>query len=144
MEELKTNLKPIYEDLLKLGSLTGSRAFGSAAISSDWDIIVPVSNMDNVSLIIGDMDTQDSNYFKGFWIDSLVDKKKINIIPLHPYEYALWVQATIEMKNLYERLPPAVRFPIFLGDKMKKYAMFQGYVSLHRALGVIGKEGGKN
>lgn len=111
----------IYDELLELGFLTGSRAFGTAAEDSDYDIVVSMTNIQKVMKIIEGLETTQSDYFNGFYIDT--DGMKINIIPVHPDEIIPWMMATEGVKAILSK----VDF-----EKQQKYALFQGIRSLVR------------
>lgn len=107
------------DELLELGFLTGSRAFGTEKEDSDFDIVISIKNMQKVLSIIEGKEITESNYFKGFYIDD--NSKKINIIPVHPKEYIPWEMATVAVSAILKK----AEF-----TQEQKYALFQGIRSL--------------
>lgn len=114
----------IKEQLLELGFLTGSRAFGTSGAGSDFDIVISVTELQKVHEIIKGFTITESNYFKGFYIED--NGEKINIIPVHPDDYVPWYLTTKAMT--------AILSEVHL-EKHKKYAVFSGIRALVSASG---------
>lgn len=116
------SLESIYAQLLAIGFLTGSRAFGTARNDSDYDIVFPVTERQRVNDIITGLDTTQSDYFAGFYIN--VDGKIINLIPVHPHEYLPWYLATKAMSSTLKDSG--------IVDPIKKYSVFMGIISFYK------------
>lgn len=114
----------ILDRLLRIGFLTGSRAFGTSRSDSDWDIVYPIQYAGEISDIIKDMPKDPSNYFSGYCISD--NGKVINLIPVHPHEFLPWVLATKAMTATLKESG--------IVDPIKKYAIFQGIVCLYKGM----------
>jgi hypothetical protein len=114
----------ILAELLKIGFLTGSRAFGTARDDSDYDIVYPVQYSAEIATIIDGLDRSPSNYFAGYCVT--IDGKDINLIPVHPHEFLPWVLATKAMTATLKESG--------IIDPIKKYAIFQGIVCLYKGM----------
>jgi hypothetical protein len=114
----------ILSELLKVGFLTGSRAFGTEREDSDYDIVYPIQYSDEVDEIIEGMERSPSNYFAGYCVT--IDGKEINLIPVHPHEFLPWVLATKAMTATLKESG--------IVDPIKKYAIFQGIVCLFKGM----------
>jgi hypothetical protein len=73
------------EKLLRMGFLTGSRAYGTAGRDSDWDIVINRPDLERVHAMLKGLTLKPSSYFSGFHVT--IDHESINIIPVHPDEY---------------------------------------------------------
>ena len=113
----------IRTKVLKYGEVTGSQAYGTAHVDSDFDIAVPIGWMSKVMEIIGDRETVDSDYGAGFYFRD-GDGVVVNIIPLHFHAYEAWVLATKMMTVALKDMP-------YLSST-SKYAMFEGFVALFK------------
>ena len=112
----------ILDQLLKIGFLTGSRAFGTNRDDSDYDIVFSIEDSSLVNDIIGKIEKTPSNYFAGYYIyDSGI---LINLIPVHPHEFLPWYLATKAMQSTLAT--SGMTSPI------KKYAVFSGMVALYK------------
>jgi hypothetical protein len=109
----------IKEELLKLGFLTGSRAFGTAGVGSDWDIVISVTELQKVAQIIDGKTIKESDYFKGFYVEE--GGEEINIIPVHPDEYLPWYLTTKAVSAILQEAS---------FEKSQKYALFNGIRAL--------------
>ena len=106
-----TNLnipKRSITDILSLGFLTGSRVLGGWKEESDWDIVVSILNKQEAIGIIEphSVSTEPSEYFAGITY-YITDNKgfnyfnhKINLIFVHPNEYAAWYYATVALSGI--------------------------------------------
>lgn len=123
-----------YKQLLEIGFLTGSRAFGTSNEGSDYDICYPINKQCQIDEIIKELERTPSNYFAGYTVSSYEDGvyMKLNLIPVHPHEYKCWYLATQAMKSTL-KIASLERKPI------KKYAVFMGIVSLFK--GVLEERG---
>lgn len=90
-------MKSVLDELLEVGFLTGSRAFGTNREDSDWDIIYPIYDSNLIKTIIGERGTHSSEYFAGYCIQDGIHN--INLIPLHPHEIIPWILATLSLKS---------------------------------------------
>lgn len=108
----------ILRELLNIGFLTGSRAFGTATEKSDYDIFFSVTDWATIDRIIAGFDRTPSEYFTGFYIK--VEDKTLNLIPLHPHEVLPWWLATKAMTATF--INSGVVSPI------KKYSIFMAIV----------------
>lgn len=109
--------------LLKVGFLTGSRAFGTNRDDSDYDIVYSVDDSQKINDIIGGMERSPSEYFSGYFIRA-DDGKQINLIPVHPHEYLPWYLATKAMTSTLKQSG--------IADPIRKYSVFMGIVSLFK------------
>lgn len=112
----------ILDQLLKIGFLTGSRAFGTNNDDSDYDIVYSVEDGARVSDIIGSLEKIPSNYFAGYYIHD--NGITINLIPVHPHEFLPWYLATKATK--------ATLATSGITSPIKKYAVFSGMVALYK------------
>jgi hypothetical protein len=120
----------IRDELLKIGFLTGSRAFGTNREDSDYDIVYSVVDSCLISKVIEGRETTPSDYFAGYCFRD-DDSALINLIPVHPHEFLPWYLATRAMKETLKI--SGIDSPI------KKYAVFMGIVSLYK--GTVQEEG---
>jgi predicted nucleotidyltransferase len=104
----------VLKSLLEIGFLTGSQAFGTARIDSDYDIVYSVVDALKISIITGGYKSIQSDYNAGYTIQ--IEGKTINLIPVHPHEFLPWYLTTKAMKGMFE-------FYTF-ESKIKKYALF--------------------
>lgn len=125
--EMKDSIK---DQLLQIGFLTGSRAFGGATDESDYDIVYCITDKTKVKNIIGDMPRTDSAYFQGYYITDENDKKRINVIPVSPSDYMPWFLATEAMKATFSLSG--------ISNPIQKYALFQGLVAMYKGMGEKG------
>jgi len=114
----------IVEELIDYGFITGSQAFGTAREDSDIDIVYPVYYSSHIQRIISGYDITKSEYFSGYYI--VKDGTIINLIPVHPHEFLPWYLATKAMT--------ATLIASEIVDPIKKYAIFQGIVSLYKGM----------
>jgi len=123
-------MNSLLEKLLRVGFLTGSRAFGGFTDESDWDIVHSIEDTALVASIIGNLPHEQSAYFSGYYIE--YEGVKINIIPVHPHEFLPWYLATEAFKAtwLKSRIPGAI----------KKYAAFGALINMFR--GLVEERGG--
>jgi hypothetical protein len=112
----------MLKELLQIGFLTGSQAFGTAREDSDFDIVISIEDSGRVNDIIGDVEKVPSDYFSGYCISD--GNKTINIIPVHPHEFLCWYLATKAMKATLKESG--------ISDPIRKYAVFMGIVSLYK------------
>jgi hypothetical protein len=110
------------DELLTVGFLTGSRAFGTARENSDYDIMFSVRASDYVDGILEDLERTPSNYFSGYFV--VVDDTQFNLIPVHPCELVPWLLATEALKATLAKSG--------LIATVKKHAIFMGIVSLFK------------
>jgi len=112
----------ILDQLLTIGFLTGSRAFGTNRDDSDYDIVFSIEDSGRIDDIIGKLEKTPSNYFAGYYVyDNGVT---INLIPVHPHEFLPWYLATKAMK--------ATLATSGITSPIKKYAVFSGMVALYK------------
>jgi len=90
-------MKSVLDELLEVGFLTGSRAFGTNRDDSDWDIIYPIYEGALIATILEGKERKPSDYFAGYCIQD--GGYTINLIPLHPHEIIPWVLATLSLKS---------------------------------------------
>lgn len=112
----------VLEKLLKIGFLTGSRAFGTNHDNSDYDIVYSVEDGPFISDAIGSLEKTPSNYFAGYYVND--GGKLINLIPVHPHEFLPWYLATQAMKATLKTSN--------ITSAIKKYAVFSGMVALYK------------
>lgn len=112
----------MLEKLLRIGFLTGSRAFGTNREDSDYDIVYSIESSAIIADIIGDLEKTPSNYFSGYFIKD--GDKQINLIPVHPHDYLPWYLATKAMTVTLTQSE--------IIDPIKKYSVFMGIVSLFK------------
>lgn len=124
---MMTSSQEILTKLLRIGFLTGSRAYGTSKEDSDWDIVYPIDKSDEVKSIISGYEETSSAYFSGKYIT--VGRKKINLIPVHPHDYLPWYLATKAMTATLKLSG--------IDEPINKYAVFMGIVSLYK--GVVEK-----
>ena len=94
---IPNNLSPtILEQLLKIGFLTGSRAFGTVRKFSDWDIVYSIEDTAIVDSLLSNYTKRPSAYFNGYFI--FEGATEINLIPVHFHEFFPWYLATEAMK----------------------------------------------
>lgn len=118
----------IKEELLEIGFLSGSRAYGTAVDklrrvdemehnTSDWDIVVSIKDIQKVDLILMGLPRKQSDYFNGFYV--IVDNELLNIIPVHPSAYEDWYLTTKCMTTLLSEveLPKTIKCSVFEGFK---------------------------
>lgn len=115
--------RDILAELLKVGFLTGSRAFGTNRRDSDYDIVYSIDDSHIIDGIIEGITRIPSAYFSGYLIG--VDNKDINLIPVHPHEYLPWFLATKAMTATLQQSR--------IVNKIQKYAIFEGMVALFKA-----------
>lgn len=130
-------------DILKLFPfrdvfLTGSRAFGWASATSDWDVCVLVGNRSQAEKILREnaVDAIDragesfkqSDYNSGFKAFTLLGE--INIIPLHPLDMICWWMATQQTKKLGQL--PGVRER--LSSREMKLGIFEQQLGFFKTL----------
>jgi len=123
----------IRDELLKIGFLTGSRAFGTNRNESDYDIVYSVVDSHIVARLIEGREKTPSDYFAGYYFYD-TDGAQVNMIPVHPHEFLPWYLATRAMKETLKI--SGIDSPI------KKYAVFMGIVSLYK--GTVQEEGTVN
>jgi predicted nucleotidyltransferase len=113
----------IRDELLKIGFLTGSRAFGTNRPDSDYDIVYSVVDSPIVARIIEGRETISSDYFAGYYFRD-DDGAQVNLIPVHPHEFLPWYLATRAMKETLKISG--------IDSTIKKYSVFMGIVSLYK------------
>jgi len=113
----------LLEQLLDVGFLTGSRAFGTARPNSDWDIVYSIKDTTKINRLLRGMERHPSAYFSGYFVDS--GTGVLNMIPVHPMDYSPWYLATHAMQ--------ATLCHAKIKDPTDKYALFQGLVALYKA-----------
>ena len=125
VSEIVTNSTEIdvLPHLLTVGFLTGSRAFGTAKETSDWDIVYPIYDSEKIDDIIRGFHRTESNYFAGFYISNM--NRQINLIPVHPHEFLPWFLATRAFCPTLQQSG--------ISNTIDKYAVFQGMISLFKA-----------
>jgi hypothetical protein len=109
----------IKDQLLEIGFLTGSRAYGTEKKDSDFDIVINIKDLQMAYHRIGDKEVKESEYFGGFYFSEGDDK--INVIPVHPNEYEPWYFTTKAMTAILEHA---------VCSQEEKYAMFSGIKAL--------------
>lgn len=114
----------MLDELLKVGFLTGSRAFGTASADSDYDVAYSIEDDGQVLATIGDLPKTKSDYFCGYYIK--VEDIQINLIPLHPHDYFPWWLATKAVAATLGRSG--------VSNPVHKYAVFMGIVSLFKGV----------
>ena len=102
---------------------TGSVAFGEANETSDVDIVFPIMAMEDVNakLKAVSISAETSDYNNGlhFFVPFDGNNATINLMFLHPLDYAVWSKAT----KVYPMLT--------LGfDRSKRHALFQSLCAL--------------
>ena len=112
----------MLDELLKIGFLTGSRAFGTARDDSDYDVVYSIEDSARIAEVIGSNETTQSDYFAGYYIHA--DGKQINLIPVHPHEFLPWYLATKAMTATLKSSG--------INDPIRKYAIFSGIVALYK------------
>ena len=112
----------ILEQLLKVGFLTGSRAFGTNRKDSDYDIVYSIEDSAIIADILGNQERTPSGYFSGYCVKD--GDKIINLIPVHPHEYLPWYLATKAMTVTLKQSG--------INDPIRKYSVFMGMVSLFK------------
>lgn len=110
-------------ELLEVGFLTGSRAFGTARPDSDFDIVYSIEQSPKISAIIEGIEKYPSDYFAGYYVN--IDSQQVNLIPVHPHEYLPWYLATKAMT--------ASLTISGIDNPIDKYSVFSGMVSLFKA-----------
>ncbi len=108
--------------LLKIGFLTGSRAFGTSREDSDYDVVYSIDDSQKITDILGDAKRSPSDYFAGYFV--IDGDKQINLIPVHPHEYLPWYLATKAMTATLKQSG--------IIDPIRKYSVFMGIVSLFK------------
>lgn len=93
---------------------TGSRVFECASSSSDYDIIIPLADVNEASSVLktefGYSRNEDSDYHNGIKIYfANFDAKCINLIPLNPHEYMYWKLTTETIKNACRIDPSSIK-----------------------------------
>jgi predicted nucleotidyltransferase len=129
------NEYPILNSLLKIGFLTGSVAFGTAAADSDYDICYDISKTGEIEELIPEAvlgDKYESNYNNGWKINERCIS--INLIPLHPHEYACWYLTTKSMMAIMKELP--------IISKIRIHSIFGGMVQHFKGVMPISEESG--
>lgn len=119
----------MLEELLKIGFLTGSRAYGTAKENSDYDIVYSIEDSERVDFIIAGRTRSPSNYFAGYYVYD--GDKQINLIPVHPHDFLPWYLATKAMAATLRQSG--------IIDPIKKYSVFMGIVSLFK--GTVKEQG---
>ena len=119
----------MLNELLEIGFLAGSRAFGTARDDSDYDIVYSIDDAIKIDAIIQGCVRKPSDYFAGYYIQS--GNRQINLIPVHPHEYLPWYLATKAMT--------ATLIESGIKDTIKKYSVFMGIVSLFK--GMVDRQG---
>ena len=108
--------------LLKIGFLTGSRAFGTNRVDSDYDVVYSIDDSQKIADILGDAKRSPSDYFAGYFVKD--GDKQINLIPVHPHEYLPWYLATKAMTATLKQSG--------IVDPIRKHSVFMGIVSLFK------------
>lgn len=112
----------MLDKLLKIGFLTGSRAFGTSKEESDYDIVYSIKDSQKIEDIINGHEKRPSDYFAGYFIKD--EEKQINLIPVHPHDYLPWYLATKAMTVTLKQSG--------IIDPIRKYSVFMGIVSLFK------------
>jgi len=121
-KELMGNI--IIMQILDMGFITGSHAYGTAKEGSDLDIVIQVQDKEKVrKLLIGSPSMRDSDYFAGF--KAIVYDYCVNIIPVHPHEFLPWFLTTEAMKVTLVKSG--------ITNKILYCSIFQGMVALFKA-----------
>lgn len=123
----KKSFKEICDSFFEFGYLTGSRAFGTNRLDSDYDFMFCVVDNQRVADMISGYSTVPSDYNSGFKIE--VDNKTINFIPLHPHAMLPWMVATQALKSVIKDVPS-------MNDPLKKYCFFEAMVCSLRGLNI--------
>jgi predicted nucleotidyltransferase len=111
--------------LLNIGFLTGSRAYGTAELFSDWDIVISIERLSQIEPLLEGMERHPSDYSNGFKI-RLPAGTVINIIPVHPHAYLPWFLAT---KAVMATLRDS-----HITNPIQKYALFELLVGAFKGL----------
>jgi predicted nucleotidyltransferase len=112
----------MLDQLLEVGFLTGSRAFGTNRENSDYDVVYSIEDSQRIKEIIALNETTPSDYFAGYCIQD--GDKTINLIPVHPHEFLPWYLATKAMRETLKASG--------IDDPIRKYSVFMGIVSLFK------------
>ena len=130
----------VYEKILALGFLTGSRAWGlenkassgscAKVKESDYDICIRIEDFEDAKQLLESQNypTKESHYFNG--LKGKVDYKDVNIIPLAEEDYGCWFLATEAFKPIVVALNPSLK-------KSQRHGVFQGIVQLIKSTGVV-------
>ena len=98
------------DKIFKYGFLTGSRVFGSNAVSelldeSDWDIVIPGTFkqdfVDDLTHHLPGAKAKPSNYSGGVTISAYNEVFKINLIPAMENDYRAWYYATLAFRDMW-------------------------------------------
>lgn len=116
----------LLRDILDIGFLTGSRAFGTNRPNSDYDIIFSIDDTDKIESLISGHKRERSNYFTGFFIYDCDLNNNINLIPVHCHEYRAWVLATYSLKDTIKLSK--------IDNKIKIHSLFLALVSIFKGL----------
>jgi hypothetical protein len=111
------------DELLQVGFLTGSRAFGTNDERSDFDVVYLITDTGKIDDILTGYDRTPSCYFSGYYVK--IDDGVVNLIPVHPCEYLPWYLATVAMTSTLKLSG--------INDTIKRHAVFMGMVSLFKA-----------
>ena len=110
-------VKDLLEILTGFGFLTGSRAFGTFSEKSDYDIVFSVLDRADVMLKCENHRFIQSDYFQGGKIK--LDDGEINLIFVHPHDFAVWFYATEAVK--------AILLKSGIKDRISKLALFESF-----------------
>lgn len=118
----------LYNNLTRLGFISGSRAFGTERPRSDLDLVVSGFRREEAINLLKRaprVTVYPSTYFGGskfVWLSSLENQAMcINLIPVHPSAFRAWYLATIAMASTCK----AARFQ----DPEDKYGVFEAMVA---------------
>ena len=123
------------DELLTIGFLTGSRAFGTAREDSDYDVCFDVSMAKKVEGIVsvyedidelGNKETACPDYETGSRYCQ-IDGNRVNLIFLHPDTVKAWEMATAAVAAVIHK---AAGFE----DRQKKLAVFKNLVAVFTLL----------
>jgi predicted nucleotidyltransferase len=119
---METDFEKAMREILRIGHLTGSRAFGTAREDSDYDIIYNIKDAARINEVLdkyAEGENTPSEYFSGYTV--VIGGNRVNLIPLSPASIVPWKLATVAMA--------AVKSSSVFENPRVKYAIFEGLVS---------------
>ena len=79
------NTQNMVDNLLEIGFLTGSRAFGTHRKSSDIDIAFSMIHTPQIDRLVRNMDREASQYFNGYTVFAPNDTQAIQCVKESPH-----------------------------------------------------------
>lgn len=139
----------IVKKTAKEAFVTGSRAFGTAKdpekfvyseadetekwVASDTDVAVLISSRGSVktavSMLFAISATEDSSYNNGFKITT--PHGVLNIVPLHPLDFACWKLTTQHIQRIIAICPEAKER---IANRETKLGIFEALTGIHKML----------